>query len=57
MANTLENSEIGLLFKVRKTVLTTLKNRGYDVPEGSTKLSLDDFKILVEKTRHHFWKI
>jgi DNA-directed RNA polymerase I, II, and III subunit RPABC1 len=55
MANTLENSEIGLLFKVRKTVLTTLKNRGYDVPEGSNKLSLDDFKMLYEKTRHHLY--
>ena len=55
MANTLENSEIGLLFKVRKTVLTTLKNRGYDVPEGSTKLSFDDFKMLYEKTRHHLY--
>lgn len=55
MSNTLENSEFGLLFKVRKTVLTTLKNRGYDVPEGSTKLSLDDFKTLYEKTRHHLY--
>ena len=55
MMNTIENSEIGLLFKVRKTVLTTLKNRGYDIPEGSTKLSLDDFKLLYEKTRHHLY--
>lgn len=55
MSNTLENSEFGLLFKVRKTVLTTLKNRGYDVPEGATKLSLDDFKTLYEKTRHHLY--
>ena len=55
MANALENSEIGLLFKVRKTVLTTLKNRGYDVPDGSTKLSLDDFKLLYDKSRHHLY--
>jgi DNA-directed RNA polymerase I, II, and III subunit RPABC1 len=55
MTNTLENSEIGLLFKVRKTVLTTLKNRGYLVPEGSTQLSFDDFKMLYEKTKHHLY--
>jgi len=55
MANTTENSEIGLLFKVRGTVLTTLKDRGYEVPLGSTKMSLDDFRLIYEQNRHHLY--
>jgi len=55
MANTTENSEVGLLFKVRRTVLTTLKDRGYDVPLGSTKMSLEDFRSIYEQNRHHLY--
>ena len=55
MANTTENSEVGLLFKVRGTVLTTLKDRGYEVPLGITKMSLDDFRLLYGQNRHHLY--
>lgn len=55
MANTTENSEVGLLFKVRKTVLTTLKDRGYEVPLGVSKMSLDDFRLVYEQNRHHLY--
>jgi len=55
MANTTENSEVRLLFKVRNTVLTTLKDRGYEIPLGSTKLSLDDFRLLHMQDRHHIY--
>jgi DNA-directed RNA polymerase subunit H (RpoH/RPB5) len=55
MANTTENSEVGLLYKVRKTVLTTLKDRGYEVPLGTTKMSLDDFRMVYEQNRHHLY--
>jgi len=55
MANTTENSEVGLLFKVRNTVLTTLKDRGYEIPLGATKMSLDDFRLLHMQERHHIY--
>ena len=55
MSNTSENSDIGDLFKVRTTVITTLKDRGYDVPIGSMKMSIDDFKVLYAQQRHHLY--
>ena len=55
MANTNEKKEIGLLYKVRKTVLTTLKDRGYEIPLGSFKLTFEDFKMLYEQNRHHLY--
>ena len=55
MANTTENSDIGLLFKIRKTALTTLKDRGYEIPLGATKLTFEDFKLLYEQNRHHLY--
>ncbi len=58
MADTTESAEsndVRLLFEVRDSVLTTLLDRGYDIPIGSTKLSLDDFKILLNKERHHIY--
>lgn len=51
----MENNDTRLLFKVRQAVLTTLKDRGYDIPVGSTKLSFDDFKALVGQERHHLY--
>lgn len=55
MENKNENNDIRLLFKVRESVLTTLKDRGYDIPLGATKLSFDDFKVLLEQERHHLY--
>lgn len=55
MANINEYSDIRLLFKVRSTVITTLKDRGYDIPLGATKLTFDDFNILYKQNRHHLY--
>lgn len=55
MDNTTENNEIRLLYKVRKTALTTLRDRGYEIPLGSFKLTFEDFKLLYEQNRHHLY--
>ena len=55
MTNTPEDNDIRLLFKVRESVLTTLKDRGYDIPEGYFKLSFEDFQVLLNKEHHHLY--
>jgi|688.fasta_scaffold308250_3 DNA-directed RNA polymerase subunit H (RpoH/RPB5) len=55
MSDTTEKNEIRLLYKVRNTVLTTLKDRGYDIPSGSSNMSPEDFKSLYEQNRHHLY--
>ena len=51
----LEKNEIKLLFKVRKTVLITLKDRGYDIPVGAFNMLIEDFKSLYSQNRHHLY--
>ena len=55
MSHISENNEISLLFNVRNTALTTLKDRGYEIPVGSTKLTFEDFKSLYDQNRHHLY--
>ena len=55
MSNSSENNEINLLFKVRDTVLKTLKNKGYNVPVGTLNMSLTDFKSLYSQNKHHLY--
>lgn len=47
------NNDLESLFKVRKTAIKTLEDRGYELPAGLGNLSFDDFKLLHEKDMHH----
>jgi DNA-directed RNA polymerase subunit H (RpoH/RPB5) len=49
------NTEIRDLYKIRLTVLKTLRARKYHIPEGNEKLSYNDFMVLYSKNRHHLY--
>lgn len=55
MSETKQNAELWKLFKIRKTVLQTMKDRKYQVPEGAERLPFSDFITLHSKNRHHLF--
>ena len=50
-----KNTDLQIMYKVRKTVITTLLDRGYKIPVGVSKLPIEDFRLLWEKNRHHLY--
>lgn len=50
-----EHESVKHLFNVRKTVITCLKDRGYNIPSSSEKLSFEDFVILFNQDMHHLY--
>jgi len=55
MAETKQNAELWKLFKIRETVLQTLKDRKYQIPPGTERLPFSDFVTLHSKNRHHLY--
>ena len=55
MSETKQNSELWKLYKIRKTVLKTLRDRKYDLPDGIDELPFGDFVTLHSKNRHHLY--
>jgi DNA-directed RNA polymerase subunit H (RpoH/RPB5) len=55
MEETKHNSELWKLYKIRKTVLKTLRDRKYDLPDGIDQLPFGDFVTLHSKNRHHLY--
>lgn len=50
-----QDAELRKLYNIRKTVLKTLKDRSYDLPEGIESIPFDDFRILFNINRHHLY--
>jgi DNA-directed RNA polymerase subunit H (RpoH/RPB5) len=50
-----QKGELWELFKIRKTVIQTLKDRQYQIPKGINDLPFSDFVTLHKKNRHHLY--
>jgi DNA-directed RNA polymerase subunit H (RpoH/RPB5) len=54
-SNVQRNTEARILYKKRRTVLKTLRDRGYALPPGEEKLSFQDFLELYRSEQHHIY--
>lgn len=55
MENFGRGTETERLFKVRETVIRTLRAQKYAIPDGVDALTFEDFVRLFEKNRHHLY--
>lgn len=55
MSESKQSFELWKLYKIRETVLKTLRDRKYELPQGIDRLSFSDFVTLHDKNRHHLY--